>query len=145
MDKNHVFLSGKVVEEACYVRGADGLGGVGGCPNGLDSRVGPGAGVPCAGCTHGTHVAGIALGNGGPPANVGFSGVARGASLMAVRVFGSTGGASTSDIVAGLERVYLLRGTRNFAAVNMSLGMANTPRFATCDALIPAMTTSSKI
>jgi len=68
VEKTHPFLSGKVVEEACYSSN-------GTCPNGLASQTGPGAGVPCTyaanGCQHGTHVAGIAAGSG-----VSFSGVA---------------------------------------------------------------------
>ena len=140
VDRNHPFLHGKVVEEACYVRGADGAGGAGECPNGLDSQLGPDSAQPCPSCTHGTHVAGIAAGNGGPPANVAFSGVAPGARLMAIRI-SSDGPASASDVLAGLERVYLLRHTYNFAAVNMSLGIPGFGRLTTCDDLLPAMTT----
>jgi subtilisin family serine protease len=133
VDRNHVFLSGKVVEEACFVTG-------GGCPNGLSTQTGPGSGVPCTGtdCFHGTHVAGIAAGLGGPPPNAAFSGIAKGANLMSVLVFDSTGSASFSDILAALQRVYDLRGTRNFAAVNMSLGLPATPFFSTCDTTQPA-------
>ncbi|MET0486845.1 MAG: S8 family serine peptidase [Candidatus Rokuibacteriota bacterium] len=141
VDRNHPFLHGKVVEEACYVRGADGAGGAGECPNGLDSQLGPGSAQPCPSCTHGTHVAGIAAGNGGPPANVAFSGVAPGARLMAIRISSAAGPASASDMLAGLERVYLLRHTYNFAAVNMSLGVPGFGRVTTCDDLLPAMTT----
>jgi subtilisin family serine protease len=72
VDKTHPFLSGKVVEEACYSAG-------GNCPNGATSEVGSGAGVQCtyaaAACRHGTHVAGIAAGQGSS-----FSGVARGSA-----------------------------------------------------------------
>jgi len=65
---------------------------------------------------------------------VSFSGVAKGAQIMAVQVFSrfdnaaDCGGSApcvmawTSDIIAGLERVYALRGARNFAAANLSLG-----------------------
>ena len=141
VDRNHPFLHGKVVEEACYVRGADGAGGAGECPNGLDSQLGLGSAQPCPSCTHGTHVAGIAAGNGGPPANVAFSGVAPGARLMAIRISSAAGPASASDVLAGLERVYLLRHTYNFAAVNMSLGVPGFGRVTTCDDLLPAMTT----
>ena len=142
VDKNHPFLQGKVVAEACYARGVNGLGGAGDCPNGLDSQLGPGAALPCADCpAHGTHVAGIAAGNGGPPANVPFSGVAPGANIMAVRITGQTGIASLADVLAALERVYLLRGTYNIAAVNLSLDVPGWPHATTCDDVSPALTT----
>src|SRR5204863_8626591 len=88
---------------------------------------------PVAGCWHGTHVAGIAAGN-GAGAGVSFSGMAKGAQIMAVQVFSKftrasdCGGSApcvlawTSDIIAGLERVYAVRGARNIAAANLSLG-----------------------
>jgi subtilisin family serine protease len=132
--KTHPFLTGKVVEEACYSTTTP-TRSTTLCPNGLDEQTGPGSAPDCSleGCWHGTHVAGIAAGN-GATAGVGFSGVARGAHVMAVQVFSrftrfaDCGGAPpcvaayTSDIIAALERVYALRATHNFAAVNMSLG-----------------------
>ena len=42
VDKDHPFLIGKVIEEACYDSS-----GVSTCPNGLTSDTGAGAGVPC--------------------------------------------------------------------------------------------------
>jgi subtilisin family serine protease len=127
IDKNHPLLAGKVVEEACF-------SSRGNCLNGAAVATGPGAGVPCtyaaSACRHGTHVAGIAAGSG--PS---FSGVATGARLMSVQVFSRFTGvdcfgsgenpcarAFTSDILAGLERVYALRAVHAFAAVNLSLG-----------------------
>lgn len=134
VDKNHPFLSGKVIEEACYSSN-------GSCPNGLTSQIGSGSGVPCTfaplGCRHGSHVAGIAAGSG-----TSFSGVARNANLMSVQVFSASTScrsweenpcprAFTSDLIAGLERVFTLRSTHNFASVNMSIGGGQY--FSNCD------------
>ena len=137
IEAGHPFLAGKVVEEACYsttTTGASPSTTV--CPNRTDEQLGPGAGAACElpGCWHGTHVAGIAAGN-GAGAGVGFSGVAKGAAIMSVQVFSRFASATdcapqsapcvmawTSDVIAGLERVYALRAVRNIAAVNMSLG-----------------------
>src|SRR6266850_3310897 len=139
VDSTHPFLAGKVVEEACYstTSTTPGQQSTTLCPNGAEEQIGPGAGTYCPleleGCWHGTHVAGIAAGN-GTPADLPIWGVGRGASIMAVQVFSQINGffdcggappclgAFTSDILAALERVYELRTTHDFAAVNMSLG-----------------------
>jgi subtilisin family serine protease len=127
VDKNHPFLAGKVVEEACYSSNVGGDTSF--CPGGVTSSTAPGSGMPCTlsgvNCDHGTHVAGIVAGSA-----PGRSGVARGADIMAVQVFSRDADcdpdlcitAFTSDIMAGLERVYALRSVYNFAAVNLSLG-----------------------
>jgi subtilisin family serine protease len=140
VDSTHPFLAGKVVDEACYSSTVAGTSQTF-CPNGLDQQLGTGAAVPCPlpDCVHGTHVAGIAAGN-GATAGVSFSGVAKGAQVMAIQVFskiisalncGGAGapcvGAYSSDIVAGLERVYARAGTYNIASVNMSLGGGSFP------------------
>jgi subtilisin family serine protease len=143
VETTHPFLAGKVVEEACYSSDQPGLS-TSFCPNGLSEQIGPGAAAPCwlDGCYHGTHVAGIAAGNGdlaGQP----FSGVAKGADVMAVQVFSQIDnaiacggfapclGGFTSDIIAGLERVYAVAASRNVVAVNMSLGEGQF--FSQCD------------
>jgi len=139
VDKQHPFLAGKVINEACY-------SGNGNCPNGTDTQLGPGAGVPCTfapgGCRHGTHVAGIAAGAGAT-----FSGVARGGQVMAIQVFSKFTGtdcngagenpcalAYTSDLIAAMEHVYEFRAQYRIAAVNMSLGGAVYSSSAQCDA-----------
>ena len=130
VDSFHPFLAGKVVEEACYSTTAAGTS-FSVCPNGQAEQFGPGAAAPCSisGCEHGTHVAGIAAG-----AGPSFSGVAKGAQLMAVQVFSEVTDATTcggiapciggysSDVIAALERVYAVAASRNIVAVNMSLG-----------------------
>ena len=147
VDASHPFLLGKVVEEACY-SSTLAKHSTTFCPNGLEEQVGPGAAVPCPldaqGCFHGTHVAGIAAGD-GATAGVTFSGVAPGAQLMAVQVFSKFTsvadcglfntpcvGAYTSDLISGLERVYTVRSTRNIASINLSLGGGSFT--AACDA-----------
>jgi len=139
VDKQHSFFSNRVIEEACFSSTGQGRGYsyTTVCPNGLDQQIGTGAGVPCLqpthslnGCDHGTHVAGITAGSGSS-----FSGVAPNANIMSVQVFSSFSGnkvcgkqnspcvlAWDSDVIAGLEHVYSLRNSHNFAAANLSLG-----------------------
>ena len=134
----HPFLAGKVVSEACY-------SATGSCPNGETEMLGPGAGETCTyapgSCPHGTHVSGIAAGRGSD-----FSGVARGASIIAMQVFSKFTGSDcdddvedpcaksyTSDTIAAMERVYELRNTYNIAAVNMSLGGGSYGSQLACD------------
>lgn len=135
VDKTHPFLAGKVVGEACFSTPGQGTSGL--CPNGQTQQIGNGAGVNCplnvATCWHGTHVAGIATGN-GASAGVAYSGVAKGAKIVSVQVFsrGNTfvqcGLAAPcaltrlSDILAGLEHIFNIHAQHNFAAVNVSAG-----------------------
>jgi subtilisin len=132
VDSDHPFLTGKVVSEACYSN----YWGEGTtlCPNGQKEQIGSGAAEPCTitSCSHGTHVAGIAVGKGDT-----FSGVAREADLIAIQVFTrfenpicSDNGQSSSpciltyfsDVILGLERVYELQDTFHIASVNLSIG-----------------------
>jgi len=146
VDSAHSFLSGKVVSEACYSTNDVSWGSSSVCPGGVSESTAPGSGIYCdlgiAGCWHGTHVAGIAAGR--DPGGLGFSGVARDASIIAIQVFsrfdnptycGSSNPCALawdSDIIKGLERVYNLRNDYAIAAANLSLG--GTPLYSDpCD------------
>ena len=151
VDKVHPFLSGKVQSEACYST-TSALGGATSiCPGGVAASTASGSAMPYASgvcpagaCDHGTHVAGIAAGNGASLPGVGYSGVAKDASIIAIQVFskltGAACGAATacamsydSDQIKALERVYALRTTYNIAAVNMSLGGGSYSSQSVCD------------
>ena len=130
VDKTHPFLANKVVSEACY---STEMAGVSSslCPGGALSSTEPNSGLYCTlpGCTHGTHVAGIAAGSG-----TSFSGVAKSANIIAIQVFSRFDStycspfappcimAWSSDIMKGLERVYTLSSSFRIASVNLSLG-----------------------
>lgn len=141
-----MFPDGKIIEEACYGTNS-GVSFVSACPGGQSEVIGVGAAEPadCNGCYHGTHVAGIAAGNGGDvsgfigePGPIPVEGAAPGASIIAVNVFSlntvvNRPGAFDSDVLAGLEYVYRLAtdgpdGIPNngdeiaIASANMSLG-----------------------
>jgi uncharacterized protein (TIGR03437 family) len=144
VDKTHPFLAGKVVSEACYSTTDADRSIVSVCPGGVPASTEDGSGVNCpSGCSHGTHVAGIAAGKGETSA-----GVAREAKLIAVQIFSrfdnpnDCGGSAPcfrtfqSDQIRGLERVLELSQTHKIAAVNMSLGSGKY--ISNCDALRPA-------
>src|SRR4051794_204393 len=146
VDSSHPFLAGKVVAEACFSTTQAGVS-QSTCPNGTGQQYGAGAAAPCSldSCMHGTHVAGIAAGNGASAGQT-FSGVAKGARIVAVQVFSivtdasSCGfggaapcaGAYSSDIIAGLDFVYSVAGAFNVASANLSLGSESFT--SACDA-----------
>ena len=108
VDVGHPFIAGRPVAEACF---ADR------CPNGRKKMLGEGAARPVH--SHGTHVAGIALGHGN-----GMSGVAPEAGLIAINVFNPDGGARNSNILAALDWLIGVVWTQplSIASINMSLG-----------------------
>ena len=138
VDGSHPFLAGKVISEACYSGGGDGSSF---CPGGVSESILPGSGAPCppnfGECFHGTAVAGIAAGRGRE-----FSGVARDARIIAIKVFSQCGedciDSTTSDWLAGIERVLELGSSFEVAAVNMSFGgFVGEPE--NCDSRFPAV------
>lgn len=77
-------------------------------------------------CGHGTIVAGLAAGNGasssGSNAIQTYMGVAPKAGIVSVRVLERDGSGSVSNVLAGLNWVYLNRKAYNIRVVNLSLG-----------------------
>ncbi len=118
---NHSWLTGKVVNQACFATGNW-------CPNGTSVQYGAGAAAPCtyapANCAHGTHVGHTAAGHWG---------VARAAKIIAIQVFhkettgcdpGQTVCAKSwpSDQLKALEHIWNIKNSYSIAAVNFSLG-----------------------
>lgn len=145
IDRDHPFFSGRIVDEACFSTTSAEYSSTTLCPNGEATQTGAGSAdaetARCLnngvnGCTHGTHVAGIAAGKktAGAPSN----GVAPEAGILPVQVFSrfdnagicqSSGAPSapcylsfTSDQLYALEYVEKVAAPRNVVAVNMSLG-----------------------
>ena len=146
-DTAHSLFGGTNVPiEACFSTTDPTYGSTTACPNGLSSQIGPGAGTNCPvgtfGCNHGTHVAGIAVGDDGT-----LFGVARDANLIPIQVFSEFGSycsnlglpnpcvlSYTGDQILALDFVadLLDPSSANFinqpiAAVNMSLGGGTSP------------------
>lgn len=128
-DTNHPFLrdakgKSKTVYEASCI-------GWDGCIAGTGKAAIPNSWSMSA--WHGTAVAGIIAGNrpasGNRPA---LTGLVPDANLIVIRTW------YLSDIVRALEKVYALRSQFKIAAVNISLGIAQTP--GSCDLRIPALT-----
>ncbi len=70
---------------------------------------------------HGTHVAGIAAGNGADSAQARM-GIAPSANLVSVRVIDSNGIATLSSVIRGIQWVVQNRKTYNIRVMNLSLG-----------------------
>ncbi|MFF9839068.1 S8 family serine peptidase [Streptomyces sp. NPDC013740] len=139
----HPFLGNRVSVEACFSTNNPASGVTSLCPDGTERQEGGGSADsesgPCAGsglCNHGTHVAGIAAGNGQGLSGAPKAGVAPGAKIIAIQVFSRFGTEEScgvgkapcvlsysSDQLAGLEKVLQLKqaGTPVVSA-NMSLG-----------------------
>lgn len=153
IDQDHPFFGSRIVSQACYST-AGGSSGVSLCPGGGATSTAAGSAdaetAQCLDgtnniCDHGSHVAGIAAGDGTGVGGAPAGGVARGAGIIAIQVFTRFNSASDcnpnpapcvrtfpSDQILGLQRVLALDGTFTIAAANMSLG--NTANNTTaCD------------
>jgi len=151
-DLNHPFYNGRIVSQACFSTTSAADSATSTCPGGVSASLAAGSaanvGSNVKGFDHGTHVAGIAAGNG-----VAFDGVARNANIIAIKVFSRFAAGSCtnlqpgqnaclrsfrSDQMDGLERVLDLSDNFNIAAVNLSLGGG---QFTTnCDSENPGYT-----
>lgn len=130
-DTSHPFLAGRIAEEACFSTNSVAYKISPLCPNGRTSQTGTGSAVACtySGCTHGTHVAGIALG-----AASAINGVGPGARLLAVQIFSKVddpdqcGGTAPcvltylSDELRALQWVSKQIKKLPIASINMSVG-----------------------
>lgn len=164
---NHPFLSGRVKAEACFSVTDGDNGSTSMCPDGTDQQEGAGSADASSGpcttvgtaCAHGTHVAGIAAGNGAGISGAPARGVAPGADIIAVQVFSKFNsdafcgpemspclGSFTSSQIKGLEKIHALKqaGT-NIVAANLSLGggrwstaCTDDPRTKVIDTLLAA-------
>ncbi len=151
VDKNHPFLAGQVIQEACF-SSTDSLdGSTSVCPGGVAQSSDVDSGLPCPvnfdGCAHGTHVAGIVAGNRMYVNGATISGVAPDAKIIAVQVFSGFMGycfgtdcvlSYESDQISALEWLYQNRNTpewHTLAAVNMSLGGSGSPTVCNGEAI----------
>lgn len=122
IQRSHTFLgTWRLISgvEACFLDTND-------CPDGSNGQIGLGAGEAAPDARHGTHVAGIALGNraSGAP----LKGVATAAQVIPINIFGPNDTTSFSAIQRAFEYIeelaFWLDGTNplQIAAVNMSVG-----------------------
>ncbi|WP_448317102.1 S8 family serine peptidase [Streptomyces sp. CO7] len=148
---HHPFLAGRIAGEACFSVTDPDYEALSLCPDGSDEQQGTGSADaesgPCAhlDCSHGTHVAGIAAGNGKNVAGAPPAGVAPRADVLALQVFSEIGsedfcgeGAAPcvlsfpSAQLAALEDVLAKRQSgMPVIAANMSLGSGQYT--AACD------------
>jgi len=75
---------------------------------------------------HGTHVAGIAAGNGGDSSKTGafhtYRGIAPNANVLDLRVLNANGSSSDSVVIAAIQKAVQLKSRYNVRVINLSLG-----------------------
>ena len=84
---------------------------------------------------HGTHVAGIACGNGFLSGRK-YAGIAVGSNIIGIKVLDEDGLGNSADVLAGLQWVYDNKDLYNIRIVNMSVG---TPDIGSVDPLVRAV------
>src|SRR5215813_1311333 len=153
VDKNHPWLAGKVVSEACYSTNNSAELYSSLCPGGVAESTDPDSGVPCTvlggaeTCGHGTHIAGIAAGR---------AGVAYGANVISIKVMSRVDDSEacrgqapcllskSSDMIKALNRVFELGAVYNYriAAANISLAASDVIDLfpSHCDSELAGMT-----
>jgi subtilisin family serine protease len=155
----------RIVSMACFSTDDAGNERVPLCPNGTDTDLADAEIVGVANClnggvqmcNHGTHVAGIAAGDGFGLAGAPTSGVAPDADIIAIQVFHRRNGAMdcgddpapclrffNSDLIAGLDHLIDLVTNNpgwNVRAANLSLGGATQSTACDGSAVAPAVTT----
>ncbi len=83
--------------------------------------VNPGRTVPYDDNAHGTHVAGVAAGN-GLRSNGRYKGIAPEANIAAVKILGADGRGNPADVLAGLQWVIDNRARYRIRIANLSMG-----------------------
>ncbi len=117
VDTTHPSLQGTIVDQYCYCSQ-----GTGCCPNGKteDTSAKDDNG-------HGTAVIGTIASQ-----DKEYPGVARGAKIMAVKAFSSTGSATTGDVLSGIAKCLEKASINNIKVFSFSFG--GTTYSSTCDA-----------
>lgn len=112
VNADHQDLAGTVVAQYCYCDDATPGDGTGCCPDGSEEQANASDDNG-----HGTHVAGIVASR-----NATYTGVAPGASIVAVKALDSAGNGRESDIAAAVDWCVANASTYNISVISMSLG-----------------------
>jgi hypothetical protein len=112
IDTDHEAFAGKIVNQSCFCSVTDnGAGGC--CPNNASTDS---SAEDDSTSSHGSHVAGIAAGNGST------KGVAPDAHIVAVKVCNSNGDCSGSDILSGINHCVNVSKAYNVSVISISIG-----------------------
>lgn len=113
IENTHAAFAGRIVNQTCSCMiPTDGVG-PGCCEGGATTHT---SAEDDSTSSHGTHVTGIAAGNGG-----GIRGVAPDANILAVKACNATGSCALADIIAGIEFCLANKERWNVSVISMSL------------------------